>query len=396
MTGGAGLVVVGSGPGGLEAVRAFRELDAETPVTLVSADPDPPYNRPPLTKDYLRGEAGLDDLWLAEAGWFADHAVELRLGVEVTGLDRAARELMLADGATLAYASLVLATGSRPRPLPVPGGDDPGLIYVRDRASGDRLRALAERPPGRVVVIGSGFIGCEVAANLAAAGGDVVLVTNEDVPHASRLGPEAGERIAGWLSGGGVELRTGSGVGAVRRGSGADWSVELQDGSVVTAAAVVCGGGAAPNVELGEQAGLAVESGGLVTDASLRTSDPHVFAVGDIAYALNEAAGRRLRVEHWGDAEAHGTIAGTVAAGGDAVWGAAPGFWSELGERTLKYTAWEPEHDDRLFVGGDDAWAVWYRSGTALAGVLTYHDDAAYERGQELLERNASFAEAVG
>ncbi len=166
--------------------------------------------------------------------------------------------------------------------------------------------------------------------------------------------------------------------------------------SPVTAAAVVCGGGAAPNVELGERAGLAVESGGLVTDASLRTSDPHVFAVGDIAYALNEAAGRRLRVEHWGDAEAHGQIAGTVAAGGADTWRTAPGFWSELGERTLKYSAWEPEHDDRLFIGGDDAWAVWYRSGSALAGVLTYENDAAYERGQELLERSASFAEAVG
>ena len=244
-------------------------------------------------------------------------------------------------------------------------------------------------------MIGSGFIGCEVAANLAAAGREVALLTDEPVPHAGRLGPEAGERIAAWLTAGGVELRTGSGVAAVRR-PGADWEIELEDGSSVTAAAVVCGGGAVPNVELGVRAGLAEENGGLVTDASLRTADPHIFAVGDIAYAHNQAAGRRLRVEHWGDAETHGTVAGTVAAGGEAEWRTPPGFWSELGERTLKYAAWEPSHDDRVLVGGDDAWAVWYRRGSALAGVLAYNDDAAYERGQELLERNAFFAEAVG
>ena len=391
-----GLVVVGSGPGGMEAARAFREIDADTPVTMVTADPDPPYNRPPLTKDYLRGETELADLWLAEEEWFAEHGVALRLSTKVVAVEAADRRVRLADASTLDYQNLVLATGSRPRLLDVPGGRQPGLVYVRDRASGDRLRALTTaRGSGPVAVIGSGFIGCEVAANLAAAGRDVVLLTDESVPHASRLGREAGERIAAWLTADGVELRTGSGVAEVRH-RGSDWEVELADGSTVSAAAVVCGGGAVPNVELGVRAGLAEENGGLVADAGLRTADPHIFAVGDIAHAYNEAAGRRLRVEHWGDAETHGTIAGTVAAGGEDAWRTAPGFWSELGERTLKYAAWEPRHDDRVLVGGDGAWAVWYRRGSALAGVLTYNNDAAYERGQQLLERNASFAEAVG
>lgn len=390
----SGLVVVGSGPGGLEAVRAFRKADAETPVTLVTADADPPYNRPPLTKDYLRGEIALDELWLAEKDWFGQHRVTLRLNARATAVDRDARIVALADGSNLAYSDLVLATGSHPKPLEVPGGRDPELVYVRDRASGDRLRGLAERPPGRVAVIGSGFIGCEVAANLAAVGADVVLVTGEDVPHLGRLGREAGELIAGWLDDVGVELRTGSPVTTLRH-EGSGWDVVLADGSVVPARAVVCGGGASPNVGLGEHTGLTVERGGLVTDSALRTSDAHVFAVGDIAYAANEAAGRRLRVEHWGDAETHGRIAGTVAAGGEDAWRTAPGFWSELGERTLKYTAWEAGHDDRVLVGNDDAWAVWYRSGDLLAGVLTYRDDDAYERGQQLLERNATFDEAL-
>ena len=391
----AGLVIVGSGPGGLAAARAFRKADPNTPVTMVTADPHPPYNRPPLTKDYLRGESSVDELWLEDPGWYGEHDVDLRLGTVVEHLDFGEQVVGLADGGALAYRDLVLATGSRPKQLPVPGGEHPELIYVRDRDSGDRLLGLAEGRSGRVAVIGSGFIGCEVAASLASRGTEVLLLTEEPVPHARRLGPEAGERIGGWLRDAGVDLRVGAGVSALERG-GSAWRIEVDGGATLAADAVVCGGGATPNVELGREAGLAEESGGLVTDASLRTSAPQVFAVGDIAYALNSAAGRRLRVEHWGDAESHGEIAGAVAAGRAAAWPSAPGFWSGLGERTLKYAAWQTTHDDRVLVGGDESWAVWYRSGSMLAGVLSYNDDQAYERGQKLLERNATFAEAVG
>jgi 3-phenylpropionate/trans-cinnamate dioxygenase ferredoxin reductase component len=138
----APLVVVGSGPGGLAAAQSFREHDATSPVLLVSADPHPPYARPPLTKDYLTGESERSELWLAEQSWFADHDVSLRLGTEVVALDRA-RLLRLDDGTTQLYNRLVLATGTRPQPLPVPGGDDPELILVRDLSSGERLRELA-------------------------------------------------------------------------------------------------------------------------------------------------------------------------------------------------------------------------------------------------------------
>ena len=223
----------------------------------------------------------------------------------------------------------------------------------------------------------------------------MVLLTDEPVPHAQRLGPEAGERIGGWLRDAGVELGTGAKVAALARHE-SSWRIEVDGGATLTADAVVCGGGATPNIELGRDAGLVEESGGLVTDGSLRSSVPHVFAVGDIAYALNHAAGRRLRVEHWGDAETHGQIAGAVAAGGEPVLEKRAGVLVRAGERTLKYAAWQSAHDDRVLVGGDESWAVWYRSGSSLGGVLTYNDDRAYERGQQLLERNASFAEAVG
>ncbi len=387
-----GLVVVGSGPGGLAAVTAFREHDRETPVVLVTTDPHPPYARPPLTKDFLRGEAGLEELWLTETGWFAEQRIELRLGTTVTAIDRDARRVELADGSTLDYRELVLATGAHPTPLPIPGGDDPDLVSVRTLEHGHRLRELVGGP-GRVAVIGSGFIGCEVAASLAHRGVDVVLITDEDRPHAARLGDDAGRQIEGWLTEAGVELLLGAGLTRIIRDADG-FLLERGDAPAVRAAAVVVAGGATPDLELIEAAGLATEQGGVVVDAQLRTADPHVFAVGDLAYAAHPVAGRALRVEHWGDAEAHGKVAGTIAAGGTATWEDPPGFWSSIGDRTLKYSAWGDGHDEARFVGDADRWSVWYRRGDELVGVLTHEDDDAYERGQELLARGARFDEA--
>ena len=214
----AGLVIVGSGPGGLAAARAFRKADSDTPVTMVTADPHPPYNRPPLTKDYLRGESSMNELWLEDPGWYAEHDVDLRLGTVVEHLDFGEQVVGLADGGRLAYRDLVLATGSRPKHLPVPGGEHPELIYVRDRDSGERLRGLAEGRRGRVTVIGSGFIGCEVAASLASRGTEVLLITEEPVPHARRLGPEAGadRRLAARRRGRAVAGQRGQCAGTAR------------------------------------------------------------------------------------------------------------------------------------------------------------------------------------
>ena len=250
------LVVVGGGPAGLAAARAFREADPNTPVVLVCAEPHPPYARPPLTKGYLRGEIARDDLWLAPISWYADHRVELRLGTEARHIDRVARTVGLADGSALEYASLVLATGSSPRPLPVPGGDHPELIYVRDLASGQRLARLAAGSyRERVLVVGSGFIGCEVAASLAACGVPVSLVSDEALPQATRLGRQAGETIASWLAADGVEVRGGAAVASIVRREGA-WSVTLSDGSLLEAEHVVCGSGAEPNLVLAQRAEL--------------------------------------------------------------------------------------------------------------------------------------------
>ena len=395
----SGLVIVGGGPAGLAAARAYRDSGGAGRVTLLSADEHPPYARPPLTKDYLRGESDADALPLASPEWYQEHRIDLRLRTRVEAVDRAARQVHLAGGARLDYRHLVLATGSSPTHLPVPGGDHPGVIYVRDRHSGERLRALTTSPR-RVAVIGSGFIGCEVAASLAGVGIEVVLVTDEDVPHAARLGAQAGQQIASWLTGVGVELRTGHGVaGLEARTDGTtasvSWRVALSDGSTLDADDVVCGGGAQPNISLAAGAGLELRRGGVLADAGLRTIDPAVWVAGDIAHALNRAAGRHLRVEHWGEAETHGKIAGAGAAGGTRAWDSAPGFWSGIGERTLKYTAWGDGHDAAVMTGNPESWVVWYRQGSELCGVLTHNDDEAYDRGRHLLERRARFEEAL-
>lgn len=378
------ILVVGAGPAGLSTARAYRAAGGDRPVTLVGAEARAPYQRPPLTKGYLRGETPPGDLPLEDDAWYTDHDVALRAGERVVALDPAARRARTDAGGDLPFAACVLATGSRPRRPPVPGADLPGVHDVRTVDDADGLRA-AVREGAEVVVLGSGFIGCEAAASAARRGARVTLLTGERVPHERRLGAWAGTRIAAWLSAEGVTLRTGARAAAVERADGR-LVVVADDRTRLPADAVVCATGVAPRLELAEQAGLVLAGGGVATDEHLRASAPGMLAVGDIAFAHNRAAGRPLRVEHWGDALAMGEVAGRVLAGeADAAWTTAPGFWSTIGDRTLKHSAWGDGHDDAEVEGDDDAWAVRYRRGGRLVGVLAHERDDVYEAGTDAL-----------
>lgn len=380
----AELLVVGGGPAGLAAARGYRDGGGTGPVVVVSADTAAPYNRPPLSKDFLRGESGEDELPLAEAGEYAERGIELRLGRTVTTLDAADRSVVLDDGERLTYRACVLATGSAPTPLPVPGADEARPAYLR---SLDDARSLREAAAGArsAVVVGSGFIGCEAAASLARRGLRVTMVSVEALPQESRLGKAVGERIAGWLGAEGVELIGGAEVTGLARGE-----VQLADRPPVHGELVLVAAGVTPSGGLAEAAGARVEDGRIVVDEGMRTSLPDLYAAGDIAFARNGAAGRHLRVEHWGEALAMGEIAGANAAGGVRSWAQAPGFWSTIGEHTLKYSAWGDGHDDARFVDhGDGAFTVWYTSGGVVVGVATHEADDDYERGADLVERGA-------
>ncbi|MGI9048135.1 MAG: NAD(P)/FAD-dependent oxidoreductase [Rubrobacteraceae bacterium] len=381
------IVIVGGGPAGLSTARAYRQAGGSGAVTILTTEPYPPYNRPPLTKDYLRGGTSREELPMEPERWYEENAVELRLMTHVSSLDRD-RRVVETEGGEFPYDVCVLATGSEPVRLPVQGADDPDILVMRTIENSTRLQARINRG-SPVVVVGSGFIGCEAAASLSMRGAEVTLVSLEERPQIERLGEQVAERIEGWLEGYGVELRCGSSVSGIERRNGG-YEVGVEDGPTLSAETVLFGTGVRPRTEIAEMAGLEVVEGGIVSDSSMRTSAPGVFAVGDVSFAYNEAAARRLHVEHWGEALNHGRVAGTVVAGGEAAWDVAPGFWSTVGEQTLKYVAWGEGFDDASFVDhGGGAFTCWYGSEGVCVGVLTHDHDEDYERGRKLVESGA-------
>jgi len=276
----------------------------------------------------------------------------------------------------------VLATGAEPSVLPVPGATEEWVLLLRSLATARVLRDRAERAES-AIVIGSGFIGCEAAASLALRGIKVTLVSDEDIPHAQRLGEDAGRRVQGWLEEYGVRLVLGAAV----EGFGEN-AVRTAD-DTLKADLILMAGGVAPRAGLAESAGLDTEHGRIKVDEHMRTSAPDVYAAGDVALARNAAAGRHLAVEHWGEALNMGEVAGRTIAGQTAQWDVAPGFWSSIGERTLKYVAWGDGFDEAHLDAHGDAFTVWYgRDGTTV-GVLTHDRDEDYEHGRELVESGA-------
>jgi 3-phenylpropionate/trans-cinnamate dioxygenase ferredoxin reductase subunit len=376
------VVIVGAGPAGLAAARGYREHGGEAQVTLIGEESMVPYRRPPLSKEFLRGEVAVEELALMEEGWFEENGVSLRLDCRTVAIDPSAGTVSFDQGPPMEAGAIVLATGSEPVRDAFPGAGDPGVDTLRSHMDSARLRDRETAEP--VVVIGTGFIGCEVAASAAMTGSPVVMVGQEELPQLARLGADAAERIAAWLSDLGVELVTGVEVRAVRDAR----TVELGNGRTLRGSRVVLGLGARPRVGLARAAGLALRDGAVEVDEAMRCpgTEGRVLAVGDIAHAHNHAAGRPLRVEHWGDALEQGEIAGRALAGEDCRWHSVPGFWSTIGERTLKHAAWGDGYDaQRLEQGEDGAFTVWYSRDGVAVGVLTHDRDEDYERGRELI-----------
>ncbi len=376
------LVVVGGGPAALEAARAYREAGGGGQLVLVSADEHLPYDRPPLSKDFLRGESEEDALPLEDVGFYRDHDIEVRLRTRAQALDTARQVVTLSDGEALGYGQCILATGASPKPLPVPGAEGSGVRYLRSRHQARELREAAAAARS-AVVIGSGFIGCEAAASLARRGLAVTLVSMEDAPQAARLGDAASRILQAWLEDENVSLRLGAEVEAIEGGR-----VRLADGTSAEGDLLLVAGGVQPEAGIAVEAGLIVEAGRVVVDAQMRSSAADVLAAGDVAFAFNAAAGRHLAVEHWGEALAMGQVAGQTAAGAEAWWAEVPGFWSTIGDRTLKYTAWGDgfDHADLVNHGGG-AFTVWYARDGVTVGVLTHDADHDYERGRRLIEQ---------
>lgn len=380
------LLIVGGGPAGLAAARAFRELDRDNKVAIVSDEQRMPYQRPPLTKELLRGEGSEDKLPIEAEDWLDHKRVDL-IGGRAISLDPGKRRVVLSGGRELTYVHCLLATGAEPTRLRVPGTDHPRVRVVRTL---DDVRELIRRigESATVAVVGSGFIGCEIASSLRMRGCRVDLISDETAPNAARLGEQAAGIIRDWLAADGVGLHLGAAVERIEP-DGSSSSVITAD-ERVPVDLVIMATGVTPRSELALQAGLELDAGAVPVDGAMRTGRSGLLAAGDVCMANNLAACRPLRVEHWSDALTQGEIAGTTAAGHDASWRSVPGFWSTIGRRTLKHAAWGDGYEDCELCRHDDGgFTAWYIRAGKLVGVLAHNADRDYERGRELVEEGA-------
>ncbi|HSI31929.1 MAG TPA: FAD-dependent oxidoreductase [Miltoncostaeaceae bacterium] len=341
-------LIVGASLTGAKAAETLREEGFDGRVILVGAEPHRPYERPPLSKDYLQDGAERDSVYVHPEGFYAEQEVELLRGREVTAVDPEGHTATLSDGETLGWARLLLATGSEPRRLPIPGADLDGVHVLRTLDDCDRLRDVIAAG-GRLFVIGAGWIGAEAAASARTRGMEVTMVEQQSVPLQTVLGAEVGRMYADVHRDHGVELLTGTGVEAIE-GDGRAERVRLAGGRTVECAAVLVGVGAAPRTALAEAAGLAVDNGVLV-DATLRAGGD-VFAAGDIANAEHPFYGRRVRVEHWANAVNQGPAAARAMLGRTEPFERLPYFFSDQYDVGMEYSGLaDPEA--RIVVRGD-------------------------------------------
>ncbi len=375
-------VIVGASLAGAKAAESLRGTGFDGRVVLVGEEDVRPYERPPLSKELLKGDKGREKVFVHDEGWYAEHDVELRLGTRATGLDRKAQVVELSDGERLDYDAVLLATGSSPRRLDIPGSDLGGIAYLRSLADAESLRDMLAKK-GALVVVGGGWIGLEVAAAARHHGCSVTLIEPQPTPLHAVLGAEVGEVFARLHRDNGVDLRTGTGVEGFEGRGGRVTAVRAADGSTVDADLVVVGVGIRPNTELAEAAGLEVDNG-VVVDELLRTADPAVLAAGDVANAYNPLIGARLRVEHWSNASNQGKAAGLTMAGKGEPYAKLPYFFTDQYDLSMEYHGHAgPGEADRVVLRGDPAgekWlAFWLRDGHVLAGMNVNDWDAADE-----------------
>ena len=366
MSGGPGMVIVGGGLAGAKAAEELRERGYDGDMTLLAAEQHLPYERPPLSKSVLLGEDEPDSTQVHDAAWYSDHRVDLRTSTVVTGIDLARRVVSTADGET-GYDRLLLATGSEPRRFATADDSGARVAYLRTLDDCAALRAALQQQP-RVAIVGAGWIGLEVAAAARTIGCEVTVVEPQSQPLLAVMGERIGATFADLHRSHGVDLRLGTSVEGVEPGR-----VLISGGDGVAADLVVVAVGAAPRTGLAKAAGLATDNGVLV-DAQLRTSDPHVWAVGDIANHDHPILGHRVRVEHWDNAIEQGKVAARNMLGAGVPYERAPYFFTDQYELGMEYVGFAPkEHADHVAVRGNlsevQGIVLWHDAGRVLAGM---------------------------
>ena len=363
-------IIVGGGLAGAKAAETLRDEGLEGPVVLLADEPEQPYERPPLSKGYLLGSDPREKTRVHEKGWYEAHDVELRTATRAAALDPAAHRLTLESGESLPYAKLLLATGASPRRLPVPGADLDGVRYLRTLADADRLLTDLSSGGRRVVIVGAGWIGLEVAAAARSYDNAVTVVEPQPTPLHQVLGQELGTRFASLHRAHGVDLFTGTTVHEFR-GEGAVSSVVTDGHAGLAADLVVVGVGAIPRTELAAKAGLEVDNG-IVTDHALRTSAPDVYAAGDVASSFRPLYGRHVRVEHWANALHSGPAAARSMLGQDVTFDRVPYFFTDQYDLGMEYSGLAGPDATVVYRGDPEDGeyiAFWLEDGRITAGM---------------------------
>jgi 3-phenylpropionate/trans-cinnamate dioxygenase ferredoxin reductase component len=362
-------IIVGASLAGAKAAETLRAEGFQGRVVLIGAEDERPYERPPLSKDYLRGEVGREKVYVHDEAFYAEHDIDLRLGRVAVGLDTAHRELAFDDGERLGYDRLLLTTGARARRLAIPGGDLDGVLYLRSVADSDALRERLGRG-STVVVVGAGWIGAEVAASARQRGLEVTVLDPMTVPLERVLGVDVGAIYRDIHTDHGVQMLMGTGVAAFE-GATAVERVRTSDGRGLDCDFVVVGVGVQPRTELADRAGIAVDNGILV-DEHLQTSANGVYAAGDVANAYHPFYGEYVRVEHWANALNQAPAAARNMLGNAAPFDRVPYFFSDQYDLGMEYagfaTSWE-----RVIFRGDPAsrefMAFWITGDRVVAGM---------------------------
>ncbi len=391
-------LLIGGGLAAGNCARWLRESGADGEVLLVGREPDPPYNRPACSKDYLRGTGSREDALFRPPDWYREQRVQALTGVSVLGLDPAAHTAKLSDKTEVEFGKALLATGANVRRLAVPGSELEGLYYLRTFGNSDAIRDGASGK--RVVLIGGSYIASEVAASLTERGSTCTMVMLEDVALSRTFGERAGRFFQDRLEEHGVTVHGGDELERFEGSDGKVTRVITKGGRSLEADAVVIGVGVTPDVSLARSSGLTIgELGGVVTDALLQTSAPDIYAAGDIAEYLSVIHDKRIRIEHWDVAFNHGKTAALNMLGRDQPHDVVPYFFSDLSDwASLEYVGPAYEWDEEVVRGSleDGEFSIWYVHDGHLAAALSVGRSDDLEHARRLIAGGAEISDRLG
>jgi 3-phenylpropionate/trans-cinnamate dioxygenase ferredoxin reductase subunit len=390
----ADVLIIGAGGAGDAAAFALRKSGFDGAVTLLSADQDRPYDRPYLSKEFLRGEVGEPKVYLHPEDAYSENAIALRLGARVVAARASERTVELEDGATLRWDRLLIATGGTPRRLD--GAPEADNVFTLRLLSDARALRQAIDGAERVLVIGAGFIGAEVAASCRALGKSVTMIEAAAVPLGMALGEEVGNVYARIHRDRGVDLRTGVTISRWHVQGGRVVAVDLADGSSVEADVVLVGVGIEPNLEVAQQLGLPISQRGVDVDAALRAGDG-IYCAGDIARHPHPVLGRPIRVEHWEVAKNHGRAIARALAGQEQPYERLPYFWSDQYDVSLEYRGNASPQASIVWRGDpeSESFTVFYTRDDLIDAVLSMNDGATNEAAGKLISSRTRVVASV-